>query len=151
MGNSLEDKQQLYSKLRSHADLIKKNPQTNSVFRLAQDLFSELGSETTTPARLVELAQEIGSDLARSRAQRLREQHGLDRDDPWQALEDKLGPLTRDFDAMRAAIECPLGGLVFTAHPTFAYDPATYEQLAALSVGELDETRPSRPPNHARR
>ncbi|WP_412546475.1 phosphoenolpyruvate carboxylase [Maricaulis sp. MIT060901] len=148
MGNSLDNKQNLYSTLRAHADLIATNPQTNSVFRLAQDLFFGLGKDETAPARLVELAQEIGSDLTRSRAQRLREQHRLDRDDPWHALEGKLDTLARDFELLRATVEKPLGGLVFTAHPTFAYDPATYDQLAALSVGELgadSALKPSRP------
>ena len=148
MGNSLENKQKLYGALRSHADLIATNPQTNSVFRLAQDLFSALSTEATTPGKLVELAREIGCDLARGRAKRLHQQHGLDKNAPWQALEDKLDALAHDFDGLQAAVEKPLGGLVFTAHPTFAYDPATYDQLAALSVGELGADaalEPSRP------
>lgn len=141
MANTLVNKEKLYTALRAYADLIGTNPQTNSVFLLAQDLFTSLGTGETTPASLVALAQDIGRDLARSRAKTLRGQHGLDAADIWDPVEDTLNTsLENGFDTYRTTVEKPLGGLVFTAHPTFAYDDATYEQLAGLAVGELENT-----------
>ncbi|MEC9251305.1 MAG: phosphoenolpyruvate carboxylase [Pseudomonadota bacterium] len=135
MSKALEHKDALFAALRNYADQISADPKTNSVFRLAQDLFTQLSSGETAPQALVAQAQAIGEDLAGARAHRLLQQHGLDAANPWQDLAERIeADAGKGLEHFRETYERPIGGLVFTAHPTFAYEPATYDQLAAHAV-----------------
>lgn len=135
MTQAPENKDVLFASLRQYADQIATDPKTNSVFRLAQDVFNQLSEGETAPEDLVTQARSIGRDLAGARAQRLRQQHQLDAQDAWSSLKAQIDAVAqKGLKRFRAEYERPIGGLVFTAHPTFAYDADTYDQLAALAV-----------------
>ncbi|MEO1322406.1 MAG: phosphoenolpyruvate carboxylase [Pseudomonadota bacterium] len=102
--------------LRHHAERIATDPRTNSVFAYAQDLFRGLEAGELSLADLKGMAQSVYADLIMARADRFRRQH---EDGP--DVTARLSALTSDgWESFRAAMETPAGGIVFTAHPTFA-------------------------------
>ena len=105
--------------LRQHAERIASDPRTNSVFAYAQDLFRALESDQLTLADLEETARDVYGELILSRADRFRKQHATDTD-----LSTALQTLEKTgWDEFKASVETPHGGIVFTAHPTFALSP----------------------------
>lgn len=113
--------------LRDHADRISVDPRTNSVFAYAQDLFRALEAGELTLEDLSSTSQAVYGDLILERANRFRDQHeqGFDLASRLQALAEQ------GWDTFKAAIETPLGGIVFTAHPTFALSPKIRSAFAA--------------------
>ena len=113
--------------LRTHAERIAADPRTNSVFAYAQDLFRALETDQLTLADLRHTSQSVYGDLILARAERFRKQHEAS-----SALEDRFKALAdRGWDHFKAILETPLGGIVFTAHPTFALSPAVRSSFAA--------------------
>ena len=105
--------------LRQHAERIASDPRTNSVFAYAQDLFRALESDQLTLADLEETARNVYGELILARADRFRKQHATDTD-----LSTALQALAKNgWEQFKASVETPHGGIVFTAHPTFALSP----------------------------
>ncbi len=119
--------------LRREAARIDADPLTNSVFSLAQTLFRKLEAGETRLEDLSALAGEVHLILLEERAGHFREQHaGAEPKAGWAPVRARLKALAGEgFDAFRAAVETPAGGIVFTAHPTFALSQALRLALAA--------------------
>ena len=124
--NSLRDA------LRSEAMRIEADPQTNSVFSLAQTLFMDLADGFRELDGFREAIGSIHAGLAEQRAEKFRAQHypdtGGDRWDNVRAWLDAAA--AKGFDAYKTAIETTRGGIVFTAHPTFSLSQATRKAFA---------------------
>ncbi|MEM9178554.1 MAG: phosphoenolpyruvate carboxylase, partial [Pseudomonadota bacterium] len=102
--------------LRRHAERIAVDPRTNSVFAYAQDLFRALEAEKITLSDLDATAQSVFADLVLARAERFRRQHDETTD-----LASRLDALAaQGWETFRSWMETATGGIVFTAHPTFA-------------------------------
>lgn len=108
--------------LRTEAGRIADDPMTNSVFALAQRLFRGLERGEAGIGDLAQLARDVDLELIEARATRFRDQHaGADPKQAWSPVQAALGTLAATgFESFRKAIETPAGGIVFTAHPTFA-------------------------------
>ncbi|MEQ9506337.1 MAG: phosphoenolpyruvate carboxylase [Hyphomonas sp.] len=119
--------------LRQEAARIDADPLTNSVFSLAQTLFRKLESGACTLDQLTRLSEEVHLTLLEERASQFRDQHhGAKPAQAWAPVTDHLRAVAAGgFDAFRAAIETPTGGIVFTAHPTFALSHALRLAMAA--------------------
>lgn len=118
--------------LRKEAARIEADPLTNSVFSLAQTLFRKLESGEVSLDQLSRLAGEVHLMLLDERAGHFRAQHaGADPAAAWAPVRAQLKAIAGDgFEAFRAAVETPTGGIVFTAHPTFALSQALRLALA---------------------
>lgn len=102
--------------LRDHSTRIAQDPRTNSVFAYAQDLFRALEQGDISLDDLGTTTQSVFGDLILARADRFRRQHEDSSD-----LAKRLDALAaQGWDVFRQATETPTGGIVFTAHPTFA-------------------------------
>ncbi len=102
--------------LRDHSKRIAHDPRTNSVFAYAQDLFRALEQGDISLDDLGTTTQSVFGDLILARADRFRRQHEDSSD-----LAKRLDALAaQGWDVFRQATETPTGGIVFTAHPTFA-------------------------------
>ena len=121
--------------LRQHAERISVDPRTNSVFAYAQDLFRALEADKITLSDLDQTAQSVFADLTLARAERFRRQHTEDTDLP--ARLNALAAL--GWNAFRSAMETPAGGVVFTAHPTFALSRDARAAFAA-HVSDMSES-----------
>lgn len=119
--------------LRREAARIDADPLTNSVFSLAQTLFRKLEADETALEDLSALADEVHLMLLDERAGHFREQHaGAVPNAGWAPVRARLKALAAEgFDAFRTAVETPTGGIVFTAHPTFALSWALRLAFAA--------------------
>jgi phosphoenolpyruvate carboxylase len=108
--------------LRQEAARIDADPLTNSVFSLAQTLFRKLEADEISVENLSALSEDVHLMLLDERADAFRRQHaGANTAAAWAPVAERLTALARDgFDAFRNAVETPTGGIVFTAHPTFA-------------------------------
>ena len=114
------------ARLREHAARIAQDPRTNSVFAYAQELFQKLETGAVGLTDLEETALAVFGDRVLARADQFRRQHD-EAPDPQVRLESlaKTG-----WDAFKATVETPLGGVVFTAHPTFAMSRSTRAAFA---------------------
>ncbi|MEM6556354.1 MAG: phosphoenolpyruvate carboxylase [Pseudomonadota bacterium] len=121
--------------LRRHAERIAVDPRTNSVFAYAQDLFRALQAEKITLSDLDATAQTVFADLILARADRFRRQHDENID-----LTARLNTLAaQGWETFRSTMEAATGGIVFTAHPTFALSRDVRATFAA-HVTEMSET-----------
>ena len=112
--------------LREHAKRIEVDPRTNSVFAYAQDLFRALETDQLTLADLQQTSEAVYGDLILARAERFRKQHDAASD-----VTARLQTLAeKGWDAFKTLVETPLGGVVFTAHPTFALSPTIRKSFA---------------------
>ncbi len=98
------------------------DPQTNSVRRLAIDLFRELEVGDLQVSDLQSVINTLGGSILEDRCETFRARHRLlAEDDPSAELRDLLQTLAAKGEATyRAAMERVASGVVFTAHPTFA-------------------------------
>lgn len=121
------------AELRALAERIKVDPQTNSVFDFARGLFLALEAGETDLDRLDALTDEVGLALLVERADRFRERHAdADPAAAWEPVEARLAEVaTGGPAALKELIEAPQGGVVFTAHPTFALSLEAREAFAA--------------------
>ncbi|MGH1420242.1 MAG: phosphoenolpyruvate carboxylase [Hyphomonas sp.] len=108
--------------LRNAATRIDSDPMTNSVADLAHRLFRDLESGEAKVSDLKTLKDSVALELLEARADRFRDQHyGADPVTAWKDVRTQLQVIARGgFDAFKAEIESEHGGVVFTAHPTFA-------------------------------
>lgn len=122
--------------LRQEAARIDADPLTNSVFSLAQTLFRKLEAGETTLSGLTGLSEEVHLSLIEARAKAFRERHaGADPAAAWAPVEAQLeAAAAGGFDAYRALVETPTGGIVFTGHPTFALSEDLRAAMAAYAV-----------------
>ncbi|MEM7328240.1 MAG: phosphoenolpyruvate carboxylase [Pseudomonadota bacterium] len=121
--------------LRRHAERIATDPRTNSVFAYAQDLFRALESNQISMADLDATAQNVFANLILARAERFGKQHDENTD-----LAKRLDGLAQQgWNRFQAVMETPTGGVVFTAHPTFALS-RDVRTAFANHVTEMSET-----------
>ncbi len=118
--------------LREEAGRVSRDPMTNSVTTLAQTWFSALEAGAAKMSDVARLSSDVHVRLAKARADRFRAQHADG--DVAAAWAPVRAALEREaaggFDAFREAVERPRGGVVFTAHPTFAQSPDVRAALA---------------------
>ena len=119
------------------AQRVHTDPLTNSVFALAQSMFLDLEEGHTSLEELGELIDRTHLELARDRAARLRDRHGyLSDPDPWICIREKLeAAASAGFESFSRYASQPLGGVVFTAHPTFAISPRLRAAIASQAQG----------------
>lgn len=122
--------------LRQEAARIEADPMTNSVFSLAQTLFRRLEAGETSLAALAKLSEEVHLSLIEARAIAFRERHaGADPQAAWAPVRTQLeAAAANGFEAFRTLTEQPTGGIVFTAHPTFALSDTLRAAMAAYAV-----------------
>ena len=114
-------------RLREHASRIAIDPRTNSVFAYAQELFQQLEAGDIGLPELSETALAVYGDRILARAERFRLQHTNAPD-----VTARLEALANEgWEAYKTTVETPLGGVVFTAHPTFALSRDTRAAFAA--------------------
>ncbi len=120
--------------LRNAATRIDTDPMTNSVADLAHRLFRDLESGEAKVSDLKTLKDNVALELLEARADRFRDQHyGADPDTAWREVRTQLQVIARGgFDAFKAEIESEHGGVVFTAHPTFALSRPMRDAYAKL-------------------
>lgn len=118
--------------LLSEAERIETDPLTNSVFALAQTLFRAVETGSAQVKDLAALAGEVHLDMLQMRAGRFRDQHfGADTTAAWAPVRTRLEDLAgQGWETFRREVEQPTGGIVFTAHPTFALSRALREAFA---------------------
>ncbi len=118
--------------LRAEAGRIAADPMTNSVFALAQRLLRALETGEATISNLAALARDVDLELIDDRAARFREQHaGGDTRAAWAPVRAALEAFAAEgFDAYAAATGQTTGGIVFTAHPTFALSRGVRDAFA---------------------
>lgn len=121
--------------LRAEAEKIADDPQTNSVFAYARSVFSGLETGATTLDEIETLIDEVHLRLACERAHALRGQHfDCMPETVLDLVRQRLETLAGEgWTAFRSAVETPTGGLVFTAHPTFALSRDVRTALAAYA------------------
>ncbi|NBC20998.1 MAG: phosphoenolpyruvate carboxylase [Alphaproteobacteria bacterium] len=126
---------QARDQLRSEAERIAEDPQTNSVFAYARSVFNRLETGAGDLDEVEALIDEVHLRLALSRAGALREQHfQCAPENALEPLRERLAALCKPgWPAFQDAVETPTGGLVFTAHPTFALPRQAREALAGFA------------------
>jgi len=121
-------------RLKSYAGAIAHDPQTNSVKGLSVDLSTALENGSLSIAAVEDMARVLSGRALCERASGMRRFHA----DAAQIASSEVldaqldGMASGDFDAMRARLEHPRSGVVFTAHPTFAMAKADRVRLAGL-------------------
>ncbi|MEQ8556938.1 MAG: phosphoenolpyruvate carboxylase [Henriciella sp.] len=135
------DRDAILDRLRFHASEIENDPLTNSVFALALELFQDLDSEQTSLTDLTSLIDTFHFDLLCDRATRFREQHiAVGNGSPWSGVRATLEKAAEEgLDAFSHSIGTARGGIVFTAHPTFALSQSLRKAFAEY-VSRDDET-----------
>ncbi len=131
-------------RLDGYASDISTDPQTNSVRRLAIDMFRWLEDGDLANADLLSLIKHLSAETLVARANTLKERRtmagGAQAD---QVLKDRLYQLANDgFDAFKETVERLGAGIVFTAHPTFGMSPAAYEALASAALADGPNVKP---------
>lgn len=126
-----------FAALRSYAATIAEDPQTNSVLRLAQDYFFALSSGDISSDDLQAIVSDIGRSVFDQRAGQLADRKGLGASSALASCSQALKlAADKGWDAFQDLAETPRGGIVFTAHPTFANSRKVREALAAAACGE---------------
>lgn len=122
-------------RLAQHSARITQDPQTNSIAALAHDLFTRLGTGELRVDALGDLAVELHADTLAERMEDFHAAHeNLTEETAWAATEAHLMALSEGpFEAYEAVVSRLAGGIVFTAHPTFAMPPDLWR--AAVSHG----------------
>lgn len=108
--------------LREHARRIAVDPLTNSVWAVAGELFHKLEQGRVSVAEIAAAVRDIHLDLLVQRGENFRAQHPLlGSPDPWARARASLESLAGEgWDAFHAGVSQGCGGIVLTAHPTFA-------------------------------
>ncbi|WP_040500902.1 phosphoenolpyruvate carboxylase [Henriciella marina] len=122
--------------LRDHAESIDRDPLTNSVFSFALQLFQDLEAGRTDLSSVAETVDGLHFDLLKDRADQFRSQHteiGKPKD-AFAGVSAKLAALARsDPERFRHTVTRHAGGIVFTAHPTFALSQDLRRAFAAYA------------------
>ncbi|MGE0739904.1 MAG: phosphoenolpyruvate carboxylase [Hyphomonadaceae bacterium] len=122
-------------RLSAHSREATNDPMATGVRRLAVDLLDRVEAGALDGAALRRLVKRVSDEALRARAARFAASKP---DGDWvQVIEQALAPLKgADFETIRAALEAPRAGVVFTAHPTFALARPMRAALGALASGE---------------
>ncbi len=127
--------------LAEHDEAAQRDPMAASVRRLAIDLLEQREQGRISEADLRALVKQVADAALTARAGRL----GASKPDgDWRAVVDaamapfKGAPLA----AVKAALEAPRAGVVFTAHPTFALSRAMRAALGAMAGGAEADLAP---------
>lgn len=119
--------------LRHYATRIDSNPQNNSVFAYARDLFDQLENGDIAMDDLGSVVDDVFATLIERRAETFANQHAYDTGGCWIGITDRLNTLaTQGWDTFKTAVETASGGVVFTAHPTFALSKTARTNFAAM-------------------
>lgn len=118
--------------LREHARKIAVDPLTNSVWAVASELFHRLEQGRASVAELAAAIRDIHLSLLVQRGDNFRAQHPLlGSSDPWAQARVSLESLAgQGWDAFHAGVSQGCGGIVLTAHPTFALPRELRDALA---------------------
>jgi phosphoenolpyruvate carboxylase len=128
--------------LREAAKRIAIDPETNSVFELARSLFYRLESDAEEIETLSGLIQDVYQRLVEGRAGRFRDQHFSEGRDIWDNVDRALDELAgRGWETFQTALQKPRGGVVFTAHPTFALSQTMREHFSRYVVSPSPHTK----------
>ena len=96
------------------------DPMTNSVRRLAHELFELLKNGGLPSDKIDEITAALSGEALIHRAQRFADTHSSAHG-ACAAIDEILSQLTgQSFDEVREKLSSVLAGIVFTAHPTFA-------------------------------
>lgn len=128
------------SKLADYERAIEHYPMTNSVSRLAYDLFEALRKDEVSLETVAGVAQHISDEALIDRADNFARVHAGAGDGD--GLDHVLAVLEgSSFGQVKAELERTRAGIVFTAHPTFALPAACYRAIAeyASASGEADK------------
>lgn len=128
--------------LRVNAAEIEKDPLTNSVLSLALSLFQDLDCGNHHLEEFAPLIDDVHFKLLCERADRFRAQHiSVGAGDTWAEVRSRLEAAAEDgLDAFTAAAGRAHGGIVFTAHPTFALSRSVRQAFAEHAAQNTDET-----------
>ena len=118
------------------------SPLRNPVGDLANTLFSGLNRGAVSVEGLSRLIDVLADEGLARRADALAHQHGEGlQGHAARAVHTALEALAaKGFDAFSSAVEARKGGIVFTAHPTFALAQATRAALADTAVSGTPDT-----------
>lgn len=118
------------AQLAGYERAIEHYPMTNSVSRLAYDLFEALRKEEADIDGLAKLAKSLSDDALLGRVQNFTSVH-TEAADKGSGLGASLAALQgRPFAQVKAELERTRAGIVFTAHPTFSMPSKLYEAIA---------------------
>lgn len=108
--------------LAKYSSEVAHDPQTNSVRRLAIDLFREIETGELKVSDLHSVINTLGGKVLEERCDTFRQRHRLLAEEhPEAELKALLTDLaSKGEETYRAAMERVASGVVFTAHPTFA-------------------------------
>lgn len=108
--------------LKTAAQAVDTNPQTNSVFAFASAQFEHLETGRRSIIELEAVVDHIHGELSDKRATLFRKQHSaVAPNNSWEHFEEQLELLAKQgWGSFKAELEMGRGGIVFTAHPTFA-------------------------------
>ena len=125
-----------------YAGQIETDPQANSVFAYANELFQQLERGTLGIDALEATIQDVFMTLIDQRAEKFRSQHGISGSDAWDGPRAQLLALAEQgWEAYRDGVQSARGGIVFTGHPTFALSQTARARLAEHIVGADADTR----------
>ena len=127
--------------LAEHNAAALRDPMAAGVRRLAIDLLDQREAARLSEADLDALVKSVADAALVARAGRLRASKP---EGDWRALVSAaLDPLkSAPFAEVKAALEAPRAGVVFTAHPTFALSRAMRDALGAMADGETPDLAP---------
>ena len=141
------DHKKLQDMLRAFADNGKSDPQTNSVFSLARQIFDQINmSGEPDYTGLTNVIDDIHLVTASNRAASIARQHGIDdtANQSWPTLLAKLDELSDEsFEVFRDFVDAPKGGIVFTAHPTFSHPANLRSAIAGLATNNDEAAQQS--------
>ncbi len=125
-----------FEQLRTYAARISEDPQTNSVHALALHYFRELTDGGLSLGDLGALVAEIGASLQDQRAANVRAQHFPESGaDQWKRLRRELEQAAKGgLTAFEESFDQLPGGVIFTAHPTFAHTLRTRQEIARAAT-----------------
>jgi len=130
------------SALSLYAKQIETDPQANSVFAYANELFRNIERGSLTIDALDTIVQDVFMTLVDQRADQFRTQHAIGADHTWSAPRARLETLAqRGWEPYRDMVETAKGGIVFTGHPTFALSQAARAQFAEHVLAPSQTTR----------
>lgn len=141
------DHKKLQDMLRAFADNGKSDPQTNSVFSLARQIFDQINMSGEPDYNgLTNVIDDIHLVTASNRAASIARQHGIDdtANQSWPTLLAKLDELSDEsFEVFRDFVDAPKGGIVFTAHPTFSHPANLRSAIAGLATNNDEAAQQS--------
>jgi len=129
------------ARLDVHEEASNHDPLANSVRRLAYDIFRVQEASASADRDLAATAKILCDEALIARAEEFANAHEDGAiDDAF--IETLLAPLaSASFEVVQQEIERTHGGIVFTAHPTFAMSSALRTAVAAYACASNDKQR----------